>query len=297
MPSASEPPMIEIALEPRSKEDQAKLSEALAELAAADLDLGASTDWESGQTILSGRNELHLDARIDLLKRRFGVELNVGAPQVAYRETITQQADVDHTLARQAGSVGQFARVRIVFEPGEAGSGFVFENATSEVSLPADLADATRVGVEQAAQHGLLAGFLVIDFKATLVDGAYHDLDSSPASFEAAGRAAFRMLRQQGSPMLLEPVMAVEVVAPAECRQMLLNDLISRRGKLHPAAPGGERLAVWVPLSNMFGFASVLSALTEGQGEFMMRFDHYAPVPVPHDDDPTFSPAMGMRVA
>jgi elongation factor G len=290
-----DPSVIEIALEPRSKEDQAKLTAALAELAAADLDLGASTDWESGQTVLSGTSELHLDGKIELLKRRFDVEMNVGAPQVAYRETIAQRADIDHTLKRQIGSAGQFARVRIVFEPGEPGSGLAFENAATETALPTNLTEAARLGVEGAAQHGLLAGFPVVDFKATLVDGAYHDLDSSPASFEAAGRAAFRMLRQEGAPRLLEPVMAVEIIAPAECRRMLVDDLTSRRGVLKPPTQASQALGAWVPLSNMFGYPSVLSALTESRGEFTMRFDHYAPVPLPTDDDPTFSPAVGMR--
>lgn len=291
----SEPPMIEIALEPKSKEDGAKLTAALAELAAAGLDIGASTDWESGQTILAGKSELELDGRIELLKRRFDVMLNVGAPQVAYRETISQLAEIDHTLKRQTGSAGQFARVRVIFEPGEPGSGLAFENATSEAIIPAALAEGARLGIAAAAQHGLLAGFPVIDLKATLVDGAYHDLDSSPLTFEAAARAAFRKLRDDGAPLILEPIVAVEITAPHEFRRLLVNDLIARRGEVKPGADGEDRLSADVPLSNLFGFAHVLNAITQGQGTFDMTFRHYAPIPTPDHDDPTFSPAIGMR--
>jgi elongation factor G len=207
-------PVIEIAVEPKSKADQEKLGVALAKLASEDPSFTVSTDHESGQTILKGMGELHLDIKIDILKRTYKVEANIGAPQVAYRESLGKKAEIDYTHKKQTGGTGQFARVKLVFEPGEPGSGFVFESAIVGGAVPKEYIPGVQKGLESAKDNGLLAGFPLIDFKATLIDGAFHDVDSSVLAFEIASRAAFKELRTQGAPKLLEPIMAVEVVTP-----------------------------------------------------------------------------------
>jgi elongation factor G len=274
-------PVIEIAVEPKSKADQEKLGVALAKLAAEDPSFNVSTDHESGQTILKGMGELHLDIKIDILKRTYKVEANIGAPQVAYRESLGRRAEIDYTHKKQTGGTGQFARVKLVFEPGEPGSGFQFESAIVGGAVPKEYIPGVQKGLESAKENGLLAGFPVIDFKATLVDGAYHDVDSSVLAFEIASRAAFKELREKGAPKLLEPIMAVEVVTPEEYLGSVIGDLNGRRGQIQGQDVRGNAIVVnaFVPLANMFGYVNTLRGMSQGRAAFTMQYDHYAPVP------------------
>ena len=274
-------PVIEIAVEPKSKADQEKLGVALAKLAAEDPSFTVSTDHESGQTILKGMGELHLDIKIDILKRTYKVEANIGAPQVAYRESLGKPADIDYTHKKQTGGTGQFARVKIKFEPGEPGSGFVFESAIVGGNVPKEYIPGVQKGLESAKENGLLAGFPLIDFKATLYDGAYHDVDSSVLAFEIASRAAFKELRTQGAPKLLEPIMAVEVVTPEEYLGSVIGDLNGRRGMIQGQDMRGNAVVVnaFVPLANMFGYVNTLRGMSQGRAQFTMQYDHYDPVP------------------
>ncbi len=274
-------PVIEIAVEPKSKADQEKLGVALAKLAGEDPSFTVSTDHESGQTILKGMGELHLDIKIDILKRTYKVEANIGAPQVAYRESLGKAADIDYTHKKQTGGTGQFARVKIKFEPGEPGSGFVFESAIVGGNVPKEYIPGVQKGLESAKENGLLAGFPLIDFKATLYDGAYHDVDSSVLAFEIASRAAFKELRTQGAPKLLEPIMAVEVVTPEEYLGSVIGDLNGRRGMIQGQDMRGNAVVVnaFVPLANMFGYVNTLRGMSQGRAQFTMQYDHYDPVP------------------
>jgi elongation factor G len=274
-------PVIEIAVEPKSKADQEKLGVALAKLAGEDPSFTVSTDHESGQTILKGMGELHLDIKIDILKRTYKVEANIGAPQVAYRESLGKAADIDYTHKKQTGGTGQFARVKIKFEPGEPGSGFVFESAIVGGNVPKEYIPGVQKGLESAKDNGLLAGFPLIDFKATLYDGAYHDVDSSVLAFEIASRAAFKELRTQGAPKLLEPIMAVEVVTPEEYLGSVIGDLNGRRGMIQGQDMRGNAVVVnaFVPLANMFGYVNTLRGMSQGRAQFTMQYDHYDPVP------------------
>ncbi len=274
-------PVIEIAVEPKSKADQEKLGVALAKLAGEDPSFTVSTDHESGQTILKGMGELHLDIKIDILKRTYKVEANIGAPQVAYRESLGKPADIDYTHKKQTGGTGQFARVKIKFEPGEPGSGFVFESAIVGGNVPKEYIPGVQKGLESAKENGLLAGFPLIDFKATLHDGAYHDVDSSVLAFEIAARAAFKELRTQGAPKLLEPIMAVEVVTPEEYLGSVIGDLNGRRGMIQGQDMRGNAVVVnaFVPLANMFGYVNTLRGMSQGRAQFTMQYDHYDPVP------------------
>ena len=274
-------PVIEIAVEPKSKADQEKLGVALAKLAAEDPSFTVSTDQELGQTILKGMGELHLDIKIDILKRTYKVEANIGAPQVAYRESLGRKAEIDYTHKKQTGGTGQFARVKIVFEPGEPGSGFVFESKVVGGSVPKEFIPGVEKGLESAKDNGLLAGFPVIDFKATLIDGAYHDVDSSVLAFEIAARAAFRELREKGAPKLLEPIMKVEVVTPEEYMGDVIGDLNGRRGQIQGTGRRGNAQVVtaFVPLANMFGYVNNLRGMSQGRAQFTMQYDHYDPVP------------------
>src|SRR6201991_1913137 len=274
-------PVIEIAIEPKSKADQEKLGVALAKLAAEDPSFTVSTDHESGQTILKGMGELHLDIKIDILKRTYKVEATIGAPQVAYRETISRRAEIDYTHKKQTGGTGQFARVKLVFEPGEVGTGFVFESGIVGGAVPKEYIPGVEKGLTSAKENGLLAGFPVIDFKATLVDGAYHDVDSSVLAFEIASRAAFRELRERGAPKLLEPIMKVEVLTPDEYMGDVIGDLNSRRGQIQGTETRGNAQVVtaFVPLANMFGYINTLRSFSQGRAQFTMQYDHYAPVP------------------
>ena len=274
-------PVIEQSIEPKSKADQEKLGVALGKMVAEDPSFTVYTDPESGQTIMKGMGELHLDIKVDILRRTYKVDANIGAPQVAYRESLGRKADIDYTHKKQTGGTGQFARVKIVFEPGEEGSGFVFESTVIGGSVPKEFIPGVSKGLESAKDNGLLAGFPVIDFKATLYDGAYHDVDSSVLAFEIAARAAFRELREKASPKLLEPIMKVEVLTPDEYMGDVIGDLNSRRGQIQGTETRGNAQVVtaFVPLANMFGYISTLRSFSQGRAQYSMQYDHYEPVP------------------
>jgi elongation factor G len=274
-------PVIEIAVEPKSKADQEKMSLGLARLAAEDPSFQVETDHESGQTIMKGMGELHLDILVDRLKREFKVEANIGQPQVAYREALGRNADIDYTHKKQSGGSGQFARVKIRFEPLEPGSGFVFENEVVGGNVPKEYIPGVEKGLQSAKENGLLAGYPMTDFKAVLYDGAFHDVDSSVLAFEIAARAAFRELKGQGDPRLMEPIMKVEVVTPEDYMGDIIGDLNSRRGQIQGSSPRGNAVAIsaYVPLVNMFGYVSNLRGMSQGRAQFTMQFEHYAEVP------------------
>ncbi len=274
-------PVIEIAVEPKTKADQEKMSTALQRLAGEDPTLRVSVDHESGQTILAGMGELHLEIIVDRMKREFKVEANIGAPQVAYRETITQAGDIDYTHKKQSGGSGQFARVKITFEPQETGKGYEFESKIVGGAVPKEYIPGVVKGLESAKETGVVAGFPMIDFKATLTDGNYHDVDSSALAFEIAARAAFREGIVKCKPVLLEPVMKVEVVTAEEYMGDIIGDLNSRRGMIQGMDQRGNARVVnaMVPLANMFGYVNTLRSMSQGRAQFTMQFDHYDPVP------------------
>ena len=274
-------PVIEVAVEPKTKADHDKMGVALNRLADEDPSFRVGTDHESGQTIIRGMGELHLEIIVDRMKREFGVEANVGAPQVAYRETITKAHDIDYTHKKQTGGSGQFARVKITFEPGETGSGYVFENKVTGGNVPKEFIPAVQQGIGSACHTGVIAGFPVIDFKATLFDGAYHDVDSSAMAFEIAARAAFREGIAKAGPQLLEPMMKVEVVTPDEHMGDVIGDLNSRRGQIQGMEPRGNAqvVRVKVPLASMFGYVNDLRSMSQGRATYTMHFDCYEPVP------------------
>jgi elongation factor G len=274
-------PVIEIAIEPKSKADQEKLGVALAKLVAEDPSFRVTTDQESGQTILKGMGELHLDIKVDILKRTYKVEANIGAPQVAYREKLSKRVTVDHTHKKQTGGSGQFARVKIVAEPLPPAGGFEFENDIVGGTVPKEYIPGVEKGLESVLGSGVLAGFPVVDLKVTLVDGAYHDVDSSALAFEICARAALREALQRGSPVLLEPIMKVEVVTPEEYTGSVIGDLNSRRGQIQGQDMRGNANVVnaMVPLANMFGYVSNLRSMSQGRATFTMQFDHYEQVP------------------
>ncbi|MDB2325289.1 elongation factor G [Alphaproteobacteria bacterium] len=273
-------PVIEIAVEPKSKNDQEKMSTGLQRLAAEDPSFQVTTDIESGQTIMRGMGELHLDILVDRLKREFKVEANIGAPQVAYRETITKEVDVDYTHKKQSGGTGQFARVKIKFSPLAEG-GFDFSNSIVGGNVPKEYIPGVEKGITMAKESGTIAGFPVIDFKAELFDGAFHDVDSSVLAFEIAGRAAFREAMQKAGPKLLEPVMKVEVLTPEEYMGDIIGDLNSRRGSVGGMDQRGNARAIdaMVPLANMFGYINTLRSMSQGRAQYSMQFDHYEQVP------------------
>lgn len=274
-------PVIEIAVEPKTKADQEKMSLALQRLAAEDPSFQVSVDHESGQTIMKGMGELHLDILVDRMKREFKVEANIGAPQVAYRETISKEVEVDYTHKKQTGGSGQFARVKMTVKPGELDSGFVFENTVVGGNIPKEYIPGVEKGIDMAKDSGIIAGFPVIDFHVTLYDGAYHDVDSSVMAFETAGRAAFKEALQKAGPQLLEPVMKVEVVTPEEYMGDIIGDLNSRRGQVQSMEDRGNAKVVtaMVPLANMFGYINPLRSMSSGRAQFSMVYDHYEPVP------------------
>jgi len=274
-------PVIEIAIEPKSKADQEKLGVALAKLVAEDPSFRVSTDQESGQTIIKGMGELHLDIKVDILKRTYKVDANIGAPQVAYREKITRQATVDYTHKKQTGGHGQFARIKIVAEPAEPGAGFVFENEVIGGSVPKEFIPAVEKGLEGQLSSGVLASFPVVDLKVSLVDGASHDVDSSSMAFEIAARAAMREALQKGGSVLLEPIMKVEVVTPEDYTGSVIGDLNSRRGQIQGQDMRGNAnvISAMVPLANMFSYVNNLRSMSQGRATFTMQFDHYAEVP------------------
>ena len=274
-------PVIEIAIEPKSKADQEKLGVALAKLVAEDPSFRVSTDPESGQTILKGMGELHLDIKVDILKRSYKVDANIGAPQVAYREKITRAITVDHVHKKQTGGAGQFARVKIVAEPLPPPGGFEFENDIVGGTVPKEYIPGVEKGLESVLGSGVLAGFPVVDLKVRLIDGAYHDVDSSALAFEICARAALREALQKGSPVLLEPIMKVEVVTPEDYTGTVIGDLNSRRGQIHGQDMRGNANVInaMVPLANMFGYVSNLRSMSQGRATFTMQFDHYEQVP------------------
>jgi elongation factor G len=274
-------PVIEIAIEPKSKADQEKLGVALAKLAAEDPSFRVTTDQESGQTILKGMGELHLDIKVDILKRTYKVEASIGAPQVAYREKITRTETVDYTHKKQTGGSGQFARVKIVVEPLPPGSGFMFENKVVGGTVPKEYIPGVEKGLESVLGSGVLAGFPVVDLKATLIDGNYHDVDSSALAFEIASRAALKEALQKARSVLLEPIMKVEVVTPEDYTGSVIGDLNSRRGQIQGQDMRGNANVInaMVPLANMFGYVNTLRSMSQGRATFTMQFDHYAEVP------------------
>jgi elongation factor G len=274
-------PVIEIAVEPKTKGDQEKMGQALARLATEDPSFRVSVDHESGQTVIKGMGELHLEIIVDRMKREFKVEANIGAPQVAYRETISKTADVDYTHKKQTGGSGQFARVKMRFEPLPPGSGFLFENKVVGGTVPKEYVPGVEKGIKGSLENGVLAGFPVIDFKATLVDGAYHEVDSSALAFEIAARAAFKEGMQKAGPKLLEPMMRVEVVTPKEYMGDVIGDLLSRRGQVTGQDQRGnaEVISAMVPLANMFSYVNNLRSMSQGRAQYTMHFDHYEQVP------------------
>ena len=276
-------PVIEIAVEPKSKADQEKMGLALNRLAAEDPSFRVASDYESGQTIIKGMGELHLDIIVDRMKREFKVEANIGAPQVAYRETITRVAEVDYTHKKQSGGSGQFARIKMVFEPIVKGvdEGFSFVSEVVGGNVPREYIPGVEKGIRSAMDSGILAGFPVIDFKVRLIDGAYHDVDSSVMAFEIAARAAFREGMEKGKPALLEPIMNVEVVTPEEYMGDVIGDLNSRRGQITSMDDRGNARVIngLVPLANMFGYINTLRSMSQGRAQYTMQFDHYEQVP------------------
>ncbi len=274
-------PVIEIAIEPKSKADQEKLGIALSKLAAEDPSFRVSTDSESGQTILKGMGELHLDIKVDILRRTYKVDANVGAPQVAYRETLTKKAEIDYTHKKQSGGSGQFARIKIVAFPNEVGKGYEFESKIVGGSVPKEYIPGVEKGLESVMNSGPLAGFPVVDVKVELIDGAYHDVDSSALAFEIAARAAFREAMQKGGAVLLEPIMKVEVVTPEDYTGSVIGDLTGRRGQVQGQDMRGNAIVInaMVPLANMFGYVNTLRSMSQGRATFTMQFDHYEQVP------------------
>ncbi len=274
-------PVIEIAIEPKTKADQEKMSTALQRLAAEDPSFRVHVDHESGQTIMKGMGELHLDILVDRMKREFKVEANIGAPQVAYRESITKSADISYTHKKQSGGSGQFAKIDLTFEPGESGSGFVFESTVVGGSVPKEYIPGVEKGLTMAKENGIIAGFPVLDFKVTLKDGGYHDVDSSVMAFEIAAKSAFKEGMQAAGPQLLEPMMKVEVVTPEEYMGDIIGDLNSRRGQVNSMEDRGNAkvITALVPLANMFGYINPLRSMSSGRAQFSMVFDRYEAVP------------------
>jgi elongation factor G len=274
-------PVIEIAIEPKSKADQEKLGVALQKLATEDPSFRVSTDQESGQTILKGMGELHLDIKVDILKRTYKVDANIGQPQVAYRERLTKRAEIDYTHKKQTGGSGQFAKIKVVYEPNEPGKGNEFESKIVGGNVPKEYIPGVEKGIASVMGSGVLAGFPVVDLKATLIDGAYHDVDSSVLAFEIAARAATREALQKGGSVLLEPIMKVEVVTPEEYTGSVIGDLNSRRGHIQGQDVRGNANVInaMVPLANMFGYVNQLRSFSQGRAVFTMQFDHYEQVP------------------
>ena len=274
-------PVIEVAVEPKTKADQEKMSLALNRLASEDPSFRVSSDNESGQTIIKGMGELHLEIIVDRMRREFKVEANVGAPQVAYRETISKKMEIDYTHKKQSGGAGQFARVIMTFEPLERGGGYEFSNKIVGGSVPKEYIPGVEKGLLSAKDSGAIAGFPVVDFKVTLTDGAYHDVDSSTLAFEIAARAAFREGMRKAGGQILEPIMNVEVVTPEDYMGDIIGDLNSRRGQISGMDQRGNARVInaMVPLSNMFGYVNTLRSMSQGRAQFTMVFHHYEPVP------------------
>jgi elongation factor G len=274
-------PVIEIAVEPKSKADQEKLGVALAKLAAEDPSFRVSTDQESGQTILKGMGELHLDIKIDILRRTYKVDANIGAPQVAYREKLTKRVEIDEVHKKQTGGTGQYAKVSIIFEPNAPGAGNIFESKIVGGAIPKEYIPGVEKGINSVMGSGILAGFPVVDVKATLIDGGYHDVDSSVLAFEICARAAFRRALREGHSVLLEPIMKVEVTTPEDYTGSVMGDLLGRRGHVQGQDMRGNAVVInaMVPLANMFSYVNQLRSMSQGRANYTMQFDHYEQVP------------------
>jgi elongation factor G len=274
-------PVIDIAVEPKSKADQEKMGLALARLAAEDPSFRVKTDEESGQTIISGMGELHLDIIVDRMKREFKVEANIGAPQVAYREAITKTVEHDYTHKKQSGGSGQFARIKFRIEPNEPGKGFEFASEVVGGNVPKEYVPGVQKGVQSVMGAGPLIGFPIVDVKFVLTDGAYHDVDSSVLAFEIAGRAGFREAIEKAAPKILEPIMRVEVLTPEDYVGDVIGDLNSRRGQIRGTEARGiaQVIDAMVPLANMFGYVNSLRSMSQGRAQYTMTFDHYEQVP------------------
>jgi elongation factor G len=274
-------PVIHIAIEPKTKADQEKLGGSLAKLAEEDPTFKMRTDEETGQTIISGMGELHLEIIVDRLLREFKVNCNVGRPQVAYKETIKKAVKAEGKFVRQSGGRGQYGHCWVEFEPLEPGSGFVFESKIVGGAIPKEYIAPIETGIEEALQNGIVAGYPVLDIKATVVDGSYHDVDSSEMAFKIAGSMAFKAGAAKANPVILEPMMKVEVTVPEEYMGDVIGDLNSRRGRIEgmEARSGAQIIRGFVPLSEMFGYATELRSRTQGRGVYSMQFDHYEEVP------------------
>ena len=274
-------PVIELSVEPKTKADQEKMGIALNRLSAEDPSFRVSTDHESGQTIIKGMGELHLDIIVDRMRREFKVEANVGAPQVAYREYLAREVDVDYTHKKQSGGSGQFGRIKFSVKPGERGTGVVFKDEVKGGNIPKEYIPSVEKGMRETALSGSLIGFPIIDFEITLYDGAYHDVDSSALAFEIAGRAGMREAAQKAGIKLLEPIMKVEVVSPEEYLGDVIGDMNSRRGQIQGTDSRGNAQVVesMVPLANMFGYVNQLRSFTQGRANYSMFFNHYDEVP------------------
>jgi elongation factor G len=274
-------PVIEMAVEPKTKADQEKMAIALGKLAAEDPSFRVNTDQESGQTIIKGMGELHLDIKVDILRRTHKVDVNVGAPQVAYRETIKSRSEIDYTHKKQTGGTGQFARIKLIITPTEPGEGYSFESKIVGGAVPKEYIPGVEKGIKSVMDSGPLAGFPVIDFKVSLIDGAFHDVDSSVLAFEIAARAGMREGMKKAGAKLLEPIMKVEVVTPEEYTGGVIGDLTSRRGMVQGQDSRGNAnvITAMVPLANMFGYINTLRSMTSGRAVFTMQFDHYDAVP------------------
>ena len=274
-------PVIQIAIEPKTKADQDKLSESLVKLADEDPTFRVKVDEETGQTLISGMGELHLEILVDRMKREFKVEANVGKPQVAYRESITQTVNAEGKFIKQSGGRGKYGHVWIELSPNEPGKGYEFTNAIVGGTVPREYIPAVSAGIQEAMRNGVIAGFPVVDIKAKIYDGSYHDVDSDEISFKVAGSIAFKEGAKKAKPILLEPIMDVEVVTPEEYLGDVMGDLNSRRGKIEgfSARKDAQVITATVPLSEMFGYATILRSMTQGRAIYTMQFAHYSEVP------------------
>ena len=274
-------PVIRVAIEPKTKAGQEKMGIALAKLAEEDPTFKTYTDEETGQTIIAGMGELHLEIIVDRLLREFKVEANVGSPQVAYKETIRRSADVDQKYARQSGGKGQYGHVKIIVEPNESGKGYEFINKIVGGAIPKEYIEPVNQGIQGAMQAGILAGYPVVDVKVTLYDGSYHEVDSSEMAFKIAGSMAFKEAMKKADPVLMEPIMQVDVLVPEEYMGDVIGDLNSRRGQIQGMEPRGgvQAISAAVPLSEMFGYATTLRSRTQGRGQYTMQPSHYTEVP------------------
>ena len=274
-------PVIRVAIEPKTKAGQDKMTLSLLKLAEEDPSFKFYTDNETGQTIIAGMGELHLEIIVDRLLREFKVEATVGKPQVAYRETFRNSVDAEGMYKRQSGGKGQYGHCKVTFEPLEPGSGFVFEDKTVGGSIPKEYIDPVRRGIEEAAKNGILAGYEVVDFKATVYDGSYHEVDSSEIAFKIAGSMAFKDGVKNAKPVILEPIMKVEIITPDDYFGDLMGDVSSRRGNIIGTDDrnGAKVIECNIPLSDMFGYATDLRSRTQGRGQYTMQFSHYNEVP------------------